>query len=183
MRFRIAPVVILAAVLLASVPQAANAQPPLQPDTWLVTGALGLALDSDGDPSLTLHGAAAYPLTSQLAIEGELGHVFDLVPGSFDVDSSLTTVHATALYFFNTPYVLTPYVAAGIGLAKYSIDALTPPPASFSATEVGFNLGGGVTYPIGNALYFRGDVRYFKHNDQVPSVWRFSGGLSVRLGS
>ena len=172
MRFRIAPVVILATLLLASMPEAAHAQPPLQRDTWLLTGALGLGLDADGSPSLTLHGAAAYPLTSQLAIEGEIGHV--------SVDASLTTVHATALYFVDTEYVLTPYLAAGIGIGKYAID-LTP--GDFSQTEVGFNLGGGVTYPLNGSTYFRGDFRYFKHIDDVPSVWRFSGGLTVRVGS
>ncbi len=54
MRVGLAPVIILAAVLLASVPEAAQAQPPLQRDTWLLSGALGLALDADASPSLTL---------------------------------------------------------------------------------------------------------------------------------
>ena len=174
-----APVVLLA-VLISAAPDVANAQPPLQKDTWLVSGALGLALDADASPSLTLHGAAAFPLTPVLAIEGELGHVFDIAPGNVTVDSSLTTVHATALYFFNTSYVLTPYVAAGIGLGKYSTDVGA---TSFSSTEVGFNLGGGVTYPLRSATYFRGDFRYFKHIDDVPSVWRFSAGIAVRIGS
>ncbi len=180
MRFRIVPVVILATTLFASIPEAAQAQPPLQRDTWLLTGALGLGLDADGSPSLTLHGAAAYPLNSRFAIEGELGHVIDIAPGNVNVDASLTTVHATALYFVDTEYVLTPYLAAGIGIGKYAID-LTP--GSFSQTEVGFNLGGGVTYPLSGSTYFRGDFRYFKHIDDVPSVWRFSGGVTVRIGS
>ena len=180
MRFRIVPVVIIATVLLAALPEPAQAQPPLQRDTWLLTGALGLGLDADADPSFTIHGAAAYPLTSQLAIEGELGYVFDVAPGNISVDASLTTVHATALYFFDTDYVLTPYLAAGIGAGKFSVDVT---PGSFSQTEIGFNLGGGVTYPLNGSTYFRGDFRYFKHIDDVPSVWRFSGGLTVRIGS
>ena len=52
-----------------------------------------------------------------------------------------------------------------------------------SQTEFGFNLGAGVTYPIGRATYFRGDFRYFKHIDDVPSIWRFTGGIAVRIGS
>src|SRR5687767_15931573 len=131
MRVALAPVVILAAVLVTAAPDVAHAQPPLQRDTWLLSGALGLALDADASPSLTINGAAAFPLTSQFAVEGELGHVFDIAPGNVEVDSSLTTVHATALYFVNTSYVLTPYLAAGIGVAKYSID-VTPASASFS---------------------------------------------------
>jgi hypothetical protein len=180
MRFALAPVVILAAVLMTASPDLANAQPPLQKDTWLATGALGLALDADASPSLSLHGAAAFPLTSQLAIEGELGHVFDIVPGNVNVDSSLTTIHASALYFIDTSFVLTPFLAAGIGAGKYSVDF---PTTKFSTTEIGFNLGAGATYPIGRATYFRGDFRYFKHIDDVPSVWRFSGGITVRIGS
>ena len=180
MRFALAPVVILAAVLMTAAPDVAHAQPPLQRDTWLLSAALGLALDADASPSLTIHGAAAYPLTSDLAIEGELGHVFDIAPGNVNVDSSLTTFHATALYFINTSYVLTPYLAAGIGAGKYSVEVA---PAKFSTTEVGFNLGAGVTYPVGRATYFRGDFRYVKHIDDVPSVWRFTGGVTVRIGS
>jgi opacity protein-like surface antigen len=178
MRFALAPVVILAAVLMA--PTVVRAQPPLQKDTWLLSGALGLALDADASPSLTFSGAAAFPLTSDLAIEGELGHVVDNAPGNVSVDSSLTTVHATVLYFVNTSYVLTPYLAAGLGLGKYSGEVGA---ASFSQTEVGFNLGAGVTYPLKRATYFRGDFRYFKHIDDVPSVWRFTGGVTVRIGS
>lgn len=180
MRFAMAPVVILAAVLVTAAPDVVSAQPPLQKDTWLVSGALGLALDADASPSLTMHGAAAFPLTKQLAIEGELGHVFDIAPGNVNVDSSLTTFHATALYFINTSYVLTPYLAAGIGAGKYSVEVGA---ADFSTTEVGFNLGAGVTYPLSKTTFFRGDFRYFKHIDDVPSVWRFTGGIAVRIGS
>ena len=180
MRFRIAPVVILMTALLVSMPNAAHAQPPLQKDTWLLSGALGLAVDGDGNSSLTLAGAAAFPLTSQLAVEGELGHVFDISPDTPDVDTRVTTVHGSALYFFNTPYVLTPYVAAGLGVGKYSIDT---PGASFGTTELGFNFGGGVTYPLGSSSFFRGDVRVFKHIDDVPIIWRFTGGVAIRIGT
>ena len=182
MRFRLAPVVICLAVVLASFAEEAQAQPPLQRDTWLLSGALGLALDADADPSLTLHGAAAFPLTGEIAIEGELGHVIDMSPGDSELDTSLTTVHATVLYFVNTEYVLTPYLAAGLGIGKYSYDLRTPPIEN-STTEFGFNLGGGVTYPITGTTYFRGDFRWFKHIDDVPSVWRFTAGVAVRVGS
>lgn len=182
MRFGIAPVLFLAGLLVTCVPGAAQAQPPLQRDTWLLTPFLGLVLDADADPSLTIGGAGAYPITDRLAVEGELGLVFDTAPGDADVDSSLTTIHASALYFFNTAYVLTPYVAGGIGIGNYSHDVANPP-AEFDATEVGFNVGGGVTYPIRNAMYFRGDFRYLKHIDDVPSIWRFAAGLTFRVGN
>jgi opacity protein-like surface antigen len=167
---------------MACAPGLALAQPPLQSNTWLLTGSLGLGIDADGDPSLTIAGAAAFPLTSFIAIEGELGHVFDTAPGDSDIDSSLTTVHGSLLYFFKTSYILTPYAAAGLGLGKFSHDPENPPD-EVDSTELGFNLGAGVTYPISGATYFRGDFRWFKHIDDVPSVWRFSAGVTVRVGS
>jgi opacity protein-like surface antigen len=181
MRFGSIPTIYLTGFLMAAVPATAHAQAPLQRDSGLVSGMIGLALDADADPSLTIAGAGAYAITDLLAVEGELGHVFDMAPGDADVDSSLTTVHASALYFFDTAYRLTPYVAGGLGLGKFAHDVRNPP-ASIGRTEVGLNLGGGVTYPLGGA-FVRGDFRYFKHIDDVPSVWRFTVGLSVRVGS
>ena len=168
------------ALLLVSTP--AFAQSPLAPDTWTVTPLLGVAFDPDADPSLTLSGAAAFPLTSRLAIEGELGHVFDMAPGDGDVDISLTTVHASLLAFFDTDFVLTPYVAAGLGLGKFS-HRVTAPPVDIDATEMGFNLGGGVTYQVRDAVWLRGDFRYFKHIDNVPYALRFAGGVTIRIGN
>lgn len=180
MRFSIISM-ILAGLLLAATPPAAHAQSPLEPDRVLVSGTIGLALDGDADPSLAIAGAAAYPISSLLAVEGELGHVFDMAPGDADVDSSLTTVHASALYFLNTSYVLTPYLAGGLGFGKFSHDVRFPP-ASIGRTELGFNLGAGVMHPFGGTL-MRGDFRYFKHIDDVPSVWRLAVSVSVGIGS
>lgn len=186
MRFGLAGVLLMVSVLVMGVPGAAQAQPPLLRDTWLATGFLGMGLDADADPSLTIGGAVAYPITDRLAIEGELGHVFDTAPGDADVDSSLTTFHGSLLYFFSTSYVLTPYVIGGIGFSKFSHDVVVPP-GEFNATEVGFNVGAGVTYPLGEGRdgpwYFRGEFRLLNHIDDVPSIWRFTGGLTVRLGS
>ena len=183
MRFGVTRAIVLATLLVTFLPASAHAQPPLARDTWLATGLLGLALDADADPSLAIAGAAAFPLSRNFAIEGELGHVFDTVPGNAAVDASLTTFHGSVLYFFDTEYVLTPYVAAGIGAGKYSFEFRVPPRVEGSSTEVGFNVGAGVTYPLGRATYIRGDFRYFKHNDEVPSIWRFAAGITVRIGS
>jgi opacity protein-like surface antigen len=173
---------LFAFILLLSVPAAARAQSPLgDRDAWLLTPALGVAFDEDADASLAIAGALAYPLTPRLAIEGEIGHAFDLAPGDSDVDSSLTTVHGSLLYFFDTEFMLTPYVAGGLGVGKFAHDVRLPP-ASIDSTEVGFNLGAGATYPLSDRAWLRGDVRMFKHIDDVPTIWRFMGGLTLRVG-
>ena len=172
---------VVMALFLSIFPAHALAQSPFERDAWLVTPALGLALDEDADPSLTLSGALGYGITRLLALEAELGHVFDLSPGDADVDSSLTTVHAALAYFFESEYELTPYLAGGLGVARFSHE-VRQPPASIGGTEIGFNLGGGATYPVNERAWLRADFRYFKHIDDVPSVWRFAGGFTMRLG-
>ena len=170
------------AVCLAAVPGVALAQSPLASDTWLLTPSIGFAFDPDADITLTASVAAAYPVTPNIAVEGELGHLFDLASDDADVDASLTTVHAAMLYFFDTEYALTPYLAAGLGVGHFSHEVRFPP-LSIDSNEIGFNLGGGVTYPLADAAWLRGDVRFLKHIDDVPSAWRFSAGLTMRLGN
>jgi hypothetical protein len=182
MRSRLIHTGVLAALLVALIPHLAQAQTALQPQTWVISGMAGAAVVPDASNSMTIAGAAAYPLTSQVAIEGELGHVLDISPDTAAVDTSVTTVHGSALYLIDTDYVLTPYVAAGLGAGKYAINTKMGG-GDFSTTEFGFNLGGGVFYPLGGATLLRGDIRFFKHIDNVPSVWRLAAGVSVRLGS
>ena len=182
MRFGLVQGLVLAAVLIAGLPASANAQSAFPTDTWMVTGLGGVAIDEDGGGSLTIAGSAAYPIKDGLVIEGELGHVLDMSPDTANVDTSLTTVHGNLLYMFDTSYVLTPYLTAGMGVGKFSVDVKAPP-ADASTTEFGFNLGGGIFYPLGSGVSVRGDFRFFKHIDNVPSIWRITGGISVRIGS
>jgi opacity protein-like surface antigen len=143
---------------------------------------LGLALDEDADPSLTVAAALGYSFTNAIAVEGELGHVFDMAPGDSDVDSSLTTVHGSLLYFLGTDDVVHPYVAAGLGVSKFSHE-VERPPASIESTELGFNLGAGLTYALNNRAWLRGDFRFFNPIDDTPSVWRVVGAVTLRIGS
>ncbi len=172
----------VAVCLFVVPPGIARAQAPTEAGgAWLLSPSLGLVLDEDAEASLSAGGALGYPLTSTVAVEGELGYAFDLAPGDADVDSSLTTVHGSVLYFFPSDYELTPYLAGGLGLGKFAHDVRVPP-AAIDSTEVGFNLGGGIVYPVDEAVWIRADVRMFKHIDDVPTVWRFAGGVTVRLG-
>jgi opacity protein-like surface antigen len=139
---------------------------------------LGVAFDPDGDASLAFAGAVAYHLTPVFAVEGELGHVVDTASDNENVDASLTTAHASILYIFDA--AVRPYLAAGLGAGHYSVEVLAPR-AEFDTTEVGFNLGGGVIVPLDDSLAVRGDFRYFKHIDNVPSSWRLSAGITLKL--
>ena len=167
-------------VWLVFAPATASAQSPLT-GGWFVSPAVGIAL-ANADVSLTVSGAAAYPVTSAVALEGELGHVFDMAPDDRDVDSSLTTIHGSVLYFFDSDYVATPYVAAGLGVGRFSHRVVLPR-TSIRATELGFDLGGSVTYPLRNSTWLRGDFRYFKHIDDIPSAWRFSASVVLQVAN
>ena len=57
------------------------------------------------------------------------------------------------------------------------------PAGDASATEFGINLGGGVLYPLAGGASIRGDFRYFKHIDNLPTLYRFTGGIAFRIGS
>ena len=58
------------------------------------------------------------------------------------------------------------------------------PEANLEAAKNSFggNIGAGF-FAGGQNLSIRGDVRYFKHIDNVPSTWRFAVGVTLRLGS
>src|SRR2546427_2761655 len=169
------PRLVIAILLVAAVPTLARAQSPIQAGAWTISPLLGVAFDPDGDASLSLAGAVDYHVTPEFALEGELGHVFDTAPDDANVDASLTAAHASVLYIFDA--ALRPYVAAGIGAGHYSVE-VTRPQATFDTTEIGFNLGAGVIYPLDSRLGVRGDFRDFTHIDNVPSSWRLSRGVT-----
>ena len=178
---RFFPVVLLVVFCLFT-PRSAHAQGPLTAGTVILTPYIGVAFDPDADASLAVAGSLGYLFTDAFAIEGELGHLFDMVPDDADVDSSLTTIHGSLTYFFVSDYVILPYVTGGIGVGNFS-HRVEAPPDSIDRTEIGFNLGAGVTYQIGDddRYMFRGDFRYFKHIDDIPSAWRIAAGVTLRL--
>ena len=172
------PAVLLALFICGALPASAAAQMPIEPETWTVSPMGGFTFDPDADLSLTLGGALGYELRSNLRVEGDLSRIFDMAPDDADVDSTLTTFHAAVLYHFDRE-PMAPYIAGGVGFGHFS-HSVTDPPASIRRTEVGFNVGGGATYPISGMLV-RGDFRLFKHIDNVPTAWRFLAGVTIPL--
>ena|SRR5688572_5897020 len=174
-------------VLLIAASENAAAQSVAQPRTWNVTPLLGTSMgigEPASDDSLGLGVAVAYDWTSNLGFEGELGHLFDVAGETDDVDWSITNFSANALYHFDVKRV-TPYATFGIGFERSSVGVKNPDVLALtvpSSTEVSYNFGGGVKYPITPRVLVRGDVRRFNANDLAPDFWRLSGGVTFRVG-
>jgi opacity protein-like surface antigen len=177
----------LAIALLALTCAPAGAQNLPEPRTWTVTPFLQTSLgigDPAPDDSPGLGVAVAYDWTPKLAFEGEISHLFDVAGDNADIDWSITSFTANALYHFDTKYV-TPYATFGLGWEHSSEDFKTTDAlalmADYSATEFAFNFGGGVKYAINNRWKARADLRRFQANDIAPDFWRLYGGLTYRL--
>jgi opacity protein-like surface antigen len=166
-------------------PSPAAAQSIARPNSWTLTPFLHTSVDV-GDPapdnSFGLGFAVGYDWTSNLGFEGEISHLFDVAGDSADVDWSVTSFSANALYHFDVRRV-TPYATFGIGFERSNHgfrDALDIP--DLSSNEVSINFGGGVKYPINDRWSVRGDLRRFVANDIAPDYWRLYGGMTYNLG-
>ena len=165
----------------------AGAQSVAEARTWTVSPFLGTSMGL-GDPanndSLGLGVSVEYDWTPNLGFEGELGHLFDVAGDTDAVDWSITNVSANAVYHFDVKRV-TPYATFGIGFERSAIDVKNPEALALtipSSTEIAYNFGGGVKYPITSRLLARGDLRRVNANDQAPDFWRLYGGLTFRVG-
>ncbi|MEP6915922.1 MAG: outer membrane beta-barrel protein [Acidobacteriota bacterium] len=165
-----------------SLPQPAAAQSLAEPKTWTVTpfvsGSFGT---SDGlGGSLGIGGAITFDVTSHLGIEGELGRVFDVLGNDANVDWAITNVSGNVVYNFDAKRI-TPYATFGLGVERSSPSVKIPDPAALypgASTEVAYNFGGGVKYPLSERFLVRGDLRRFEANDLAPDHWRLYGGIS-----
>ena len=117
MRLRVAPAMILAAVLLASVPDAAYAQPPLQRDTWLLSGALGLALDADDlgagavAPCGMIGRAARHRIAAEVdaAVQLRIGRLQGVVPVSVPIRGQRCAWDDALLDYFESALSMLPH--------------------------------------------------------------------------
>ena len=160
----------------------AFAQSLAEPQTITVTPFVSAAFGtSDGlGGSAGLGVAVAYDFTSNLGAEGEFTHLFDVAGNDPNVDSSVQNYNANAIYHFGLKHA-TPYATFGLGVEHIGRSvkdpatlALYPPPA----TEITYNFGGGVKYPLSQNFLVRGDMRRFQANDLAPNYWRLYAGLT-----
>jgi opacity protein-like surface antigen len=170
-------------------PSLVHAQSVAEPRSWTATPFLNVTFGTSGDTStssLGLGGAVGYDWTANLGFEGEIGHVFDIQGDSDNIDWSLTTFSANAVYHFDVRRI-TPYATAGLGWQRSGVDldpadpAENADPAIGPDTEVTFNFGGGVKYRLSGNVLARGDVRRFQANDLSPDHWRLYGGITFVL--
>ena len=159
----------------------ALAQSIAEARTWTATPFLNVGFGTDpGGGSPGLGAAVGYDFTSNLGVEGEVGHLFDVSGDNHDIDWSVSTFSANVVYHFDVVRV-TPYATAGFGLERSSVDVKNPDPLALyqpSSTEVVWNVGGGAKYRLSDLMLVRADLRRFEATDLAPDFWRVYGGLT-----
>lgn len=165
-----------------AVQPAPDAQSVAEPNTLTVTPFLSGAFGTSQNlgSSLGIGVAVGYDLTRNIGFEGEIGHVFDVLGDDANQDSSITNYSANGVYHFDVSR-FTPYATFGLGVEHVSRSVKNPDPLAIyapSATEVAYNFGGGVKYPVSERFLARADLRRFQSTDLSPDYWRLYGGLT-----
>jgi opacity protein-like surface antigen len=179
---------LLAVAVCLWTPGTALAQSIAQPGMWTVSpflgGSVGINDDFGAGNSFGIGAGVGYDLTAIIGFEGEVGYLFDVAGDTGNLDWSITNVSGNFLYHFDVRHV-TPYATFGIGVEHSSLDEKDTDPVALvipSSTEISFNFGGGVKYPLTDSLLVRGDLRRFQSNDFAPDYWRLYAGLTFVLG-
>lgn len=176
-------------VFALSAPAPASAQSPVsearsiaEPNTVTVTpfltGSFGLSDDLGGTIGLGV--GVGYDFTRNLGVEGEIQHGFDILGNDANLDWSVTNYSANGLVHFDVRHV-TPYATFGLGVEHVGRSVKNPDPAAIypaSSTELAYNFGGGVKYPLTDKFILRADLRRFQSFDLSPDYWRLYGGVT-----
>lgn len=169
------------AVLIPSTAQAQRAA--VEPNTVSVTPFLSVSFGTPDDlgSSLGIGAGVEYDWTRNLGFEFEVARVFDVAGDDETVDWSLTNIHANVIYHFDRVPRATPYATFGLGWELSNLDSEDEEGEDVdldSSTEIAWNIGGGVKYPLTDRIVARADLRRFQVNDTAPDHWRFYGGLT-----
>ena len=190
---RIGTVIFLCVVGIVGSPERASAQWSATPHVGAVFGG------SVAEAPAIDYGVAVGWMGRVVGVEVDLSYA----PGFFDVsevpeellgESTVTTVMVNGL--FGVPLGgdrWRPYVAAGLGLLRTDIGD----DDSFirgGASNIGFNVGGGVIAMLTDRIRLRGDVRYVRDLQDIEGdseffnprsskldFWRASGGVVFRF--
>jgi opacity protein-like surface antigen len=160
----------LAAIAVSALPALAQEPRAAQATPFVAVGTAGAA---------PVGVAVSVPLTTSLSAETELGYA----PGADQVHALTTSVSLIQ----NLPRLgrVTPYLAAGVGLAQYGAPVLGldgPPLGTEKRLAFTVNAGGGLTLPVNSHLDLRTDARYFDSLGQGADEFRIAQGISFDLG-
>lgn len=129
----------------------------------------------DLHPGAAVSAAVGFHLTEQIRLEGELGYQtaplskfdFALEPRNLRGDARRFAVLGSAYYDFRNSTPFTPYIGAGLGLARVAIDdahfrdGATAPAVTERTTVLAYQLGLGASYPLAAAVNLDLSYRYF----------------------
>lgn len=146
--------------------------------TPFVSGGFGTSQGLSGSVGLGV--AAGYDVTANIGFEGEFAHLFDVLGDDANGDAPIDNYSANALYHFDVKHA-TPYATFGLGVEHLGRSVKDPTLLAIYAppsTEISYNFGGGVKYPLSERFLARGDLRRFQSTDLAPNYWRLYGGLT-----
>ena len=175
-------IAVLGMATVASAQAMPEARSIAEPNTVTVTpflsGSFGTSDDLGGSVGIGL--GVGYDFTRNLGVEGEIGHSFDLSGNDANLDSSATSYSANGIYHFDVRH-FTPYATFGLGVEHVGRAVKNPDTLALyapSSTEIAYNFGGGVKYPVSDRLILRADLRRFQSTDLSPDFWRLYGGVT-----
>jgi opacity protein-like surface antigen len=137
-----------------------------------------VSIDSRG--MIPIGAAVSFPLNSTFSIETEVDYR--------RAEGHLNALSSSANLLYNLPTIgrVTPYLAAGAGIAQYGSPIISPRGGIIgtqSAIAFEVNAGGGLKVPVDDSLDFRTDARWYKSFGRNSSDhWRISNGVSFDVG-
>jgi hypothetical protein len=161
-------------VVFAFVAVTVGASPVAAQDGRAVEVTPYVAVGSDGASPVGT--AVTFPVTSTLSLETDVA--YRRGEGRIHALSSSTSL------LWSLPRVgrSTPYVAAGLGLARYGSPVFSsngPPIGTQPRVAMTVNAGGGLKMPMNDNLDFRTDARWFKSlGRQGSEQFRVAQGIS-----
>ena len=162
--------VVLAVTVIPSTAQAQTALPSIEVMPYV-------SLDSRG--MIPIGTAVSFPLNSTFSIETEVGYR--------RAEGNLNALSTSASLLYNLPKIgsVTPYLAAGAGIAQYGSPLITPRGVIGTQSAMAFelNAGGGIKVPMDKSMDFRADARWYKtFGRNSADHFRISNGVSFDVG-
>jgi opacity protein-like surface antigen len=125
--------------------------------------------------------AITFPIKSKLSFETDAAYR--------RAEGNINALSLSASLLYDLPRIgrATPYVAAGIGLAKYGtpVEVVSPNGRQLgtrSRLAMTVNAGGGLKMPMNEKMGLRTDARWFNFLGEGSEGFRVSQGISFGLG-